>query len=315
MSALLNPFRAKTGSIARNVFGAAKEEKALVALKSGITDTSISTALSLIEGSSTKTNDVKYNLYKQIINRILSETPFLRELTFNTLLDGYLRFGTPSDTEYQRILSYACKMRYVEPVRSLLASIPPTLLTSLQNISYIDHTPTPLHMACKGGSKEIVTMLLEKGITPNQTDEKGRTPLFYLINKRKLGKDLSIIDDLVKQGAKLDETDNSGKTALMVAIIEEDKEVEAYLTGLGADQTIRNRSSDLAANNYKRMQNNRVRLGKMKKNVVVKKPARAGFEPVPTENNTRRKRIAAMAKMPVAAAPNNSRRYTRRSRK
>ena len=56
---------------------------------------------------------------------------------------------------------------------------------------------TALHLACKNGHKEVVGMLLEKGVDINSTNKEGQTALDVAIENYRQG----IADYLVSQGA------------------------------------------------------------------------------------------------------------------
>lgn len=59
---------------------------------------------------------------------------------------------------------------------------------------------TTLHCACKNGQYDFVKILIESGKTEiNPVDKKGKTPLKYLEDKIKKGRNYGHIFDYVKE--------------------------------------------------------------------------------------------------------------------
>lgn len=89
------------------------------------------------------------------------------------------------------------------------------------------------------------------GIDLNCADSYGRTPLMYSVMSVKdyNSPSLEIISLLVKSGAELDLTDNDGRTALMLALVDFGRarmDVISLLVSLGADVTIRDHDGNSA---------------------------------------------------------------------
>eukprot|EP01091_Cochliopodium_minus_P005308 TRINITY_DN1525_c0_g2_i1.p1 TRINITY_DN1525_c0_g2~~TRINITY_DN1525_c0_g2_i1.p1 ORF type:complete len:643 (-),score=219.29 TRINITY_DN1525_c0_g2_i1:342-2270(-) len=69
---------------------------------------------------------------------------------------------------------------------------------------------TPLHIACKMASKEMIFYLLERGAQVNALNNQKKTPLHYLIERN----EIQLARILIIQGAKKTERDRWGKTPL-----------------------------------------------------------------------------------------------------
>ncbi len=77
----------------------------------------------------------------------------------------------------------------------------------------LTQTDSLLHSAVGAGDVGVVKFLLREGFNPNATDEQGRTPIFSAINPY-IGIDPVMVQLLVDAGAKLDQVDRDGKSAL-----------------------------------------------------------------------------------------------------
>lgn len=78
---------------------------------------------------------------------------------------------------------------------------------------------TMLAHAARAGDSEAVELMLERGADPNAPDRSGRTPLFHVAEGPhdwvSHPEDIVyIVEDLLKYGADVDHTDDSGKTRL-----------------------------------------------------------------------------------------------------
>lgn len=83
---------------------------------------------------------------------------------------------------------------------------------------------TPLHSACAAGHAEVAAILLEGKADPNAT-AKGWTPLQIAASNG----NLTIVDELLKAGAKVDTKNPEGKTALDLAAANKHEAVVNYL--------------------------------------------------------------------------------------
>ncbi len=115
---------------------------------------------------------------------------------------------------------------------------------------------TPLHYACGKNDPELVNLLIANGATVNSRDNKGYTPLISCfientrpgingpipnicgtgINLNPLPRNTSynMVKALLNSGAKVNETDKEGKTALYYAIQEGNNPLIFLLLSLGA---------------------------------------------------------------------------------
>ena len=67
---------------------------------------------------------------------------------------------------------------------------------------------TPLHLAAQNDNLYFVRKLIEKGADVNAKDKYGNTPLFKAVYFYK--GDKQVINELLKNGANAEETNNSG---------------------------------------------------------------------------------------------------------
>ncbi|MBO9699052.1 MAG: ankyrin repeat domain-containing protein [Sporocytophaga sp.] len=117
---------------------------------------------------------------------------------------------------------------------------------------------TPLHYACSKNDPELVDLLLSKGANVNIKDSLGFTPLiscfkevtwpsfngpaigacgtYYLTSNRPHRvASYKIIKALLEKGAKINESDNEGRSALNYAILQNNQPVLLLLLSLGAE--------------------------------------------------------------------------------
>jgi ankyrin repeat protein len=77
-----------------------------------------------------------------------------------------------------------------------------------------EHGYFPLYVACKNGDNDIVELLLEKGANLEEKNEQRQTALIIAIQENQEKSHLEVIETLLKAGADLLYTDNTGHTAL-----------------------------------------------------------------------------------------------------
>lgn len=109
------------------------------------------------------------------------------------------------------------------------------------NVNIMDNDGnTYLNNACSEKDSDKIFFLLENGADVNQKNKDGITPLMnYIISKPT---DDYIIDVLVKYGAKINEQDNEGNTALHYAIIHGNSmRIIKCLLNNGSDRSIENK--------------------------------------------------------------------------
>ncbi|KFB35089.1 AGAP005326-PA-like protein [Anopheles sinensis] len=96
---------------------------------------------------------------------------------------------------------------------------------------------------------DIVEKLLQKPIDVNATNDRKRNALIILADRYRwakyYGHSLETFRLLLKRGAKLDEQDESGNTALHYAFQEEQWELVEFLIESGANTTVKNESNKL----------------------------------------------------------------------
>jgi uncharacterized protein len=147
---------------------------------------------------------------------------------------------------------------------------------------------TPLAAAAYMGSEPIVVLLLEKGADPNVLDKTKKTPIVYAVGRgfagvasqlldhgvdvnARYGNDLTalmwaagysdeagvddaakVLDLLIERGARLDDQDNRGRTALMIAAELGHTGAAEILVSHGAKRDLRDKqgktAGDLAGN-------------------------------------------------------------------
>ncbi|CAH1112433.1 unnamed protein product [Psylliodes chrysocephalus] len=88
------------------------------------------------------------------------------------------------------------------------------ILNDLENVNLRTiNNITPLHLACKYNSIEIMDLLITKGLSVKVLDGYGRSPLYYAVKRNK-----DILEFLFKKGHPVDIMDNFGATPLHYAV-------------------------------------------------------------------------------------------------
>lgn len=142
---------------------------------------------------------------------------------------------------------------------------------------------TPIEAAAYMGNEAIVRLLLTKGADPQTADTTGKSPICYAVGRGYLkiarvlldhsvnvnaryGNDLTVLmwaaghedgagssdvadvmELLIARGARLNDQDNRGRTALMIAAALGHEKAVDVLLAHGADRTIRDRQQKTAA--------------------------------------------------------------------
>ncbi|MFH1120851.1 MAG: ankyrin repeat domain-containing protein [Bacteroidota bacterium] len=111
---------------------------------------------------------------------------------------------------------------------------------------------TALIYAARNGSHPMLEFLVSQKANVNQVDTTGNTALFYCMDEPE------VFDYLLTNGVKMDHQNNMGRTILMEATGDSNKQLSNYLIAKGADVNIRDIngetalfncfSSDIAAN-------------------------------------------------------------------
>lgn len=141
----------------------------------------------------------------------------------------------------------------------------------------------PIEAAAYMGNESIVRLLLNKGADPQSTDTTGKSPICYAVGRgyakivrvlldhsvnvnARYGNDLTalmwaaghddgagssnvadVIELLIARGAHLNDQDNRGRTALMIAAALGHENAVNLLLAHGADRTIRDKQQKTAA--------------------------------------------------------------------
>ena len=102
----------------------------------------------------------------------------------------------------------------------------------IESKTILTNKMTSLIIAASRNHKSIVNLLIMQGANVNAKDIYGATPLHHAISK-------SCIDNaelLLNNGAKIDERDSEGRTALYCSVLHnESKEIVQFLIDHGAD--------------------------------------------------------------------------------
>ena len=98
-----------------------------------------------------------------------------------------------------------------------------------------EHGYFPLYVACKNGDNDIVELLLEKGANLDEKNEQRQTALIIAIQENQEKSHLEVIETLLKAGADLLYTDNTGHTALDWAQQNDDDDVIRLLIQYAPD--------------------------------------------------------------------------------
>ncbi|ORX65884.1 ankyrin [Anaeromyces robustus] len=76
---------------------------------------------------------------------------------------------------------------------------------------------TPLMQVCKGKNQEILKLLIAYGANPNIQDNNGKTSLIYLCGNKRYYRDSAIAEYVLENGANPLIKDNNGKSPLIWA--------------------------------------------------------------------------------------------------
>ena len=95
---------------------------------------------------------------------------------------------------------------------------------------------TPLYCAVKSGTVKIVEYLLLHGADPNLSNKYAETPLFIAATKGIYWMD--IIKLLVEGNADVNSCNNDGRSALFMAVMDENIPTTEYLATHGADLNV-----------------------------------------------------------------------------
>jgi len=103
-----------------------------------------------------------------------------------------------------------------------------------------------LHDAAKRGNADLVIKLVQDGLDVNQPNLEGQTPLMLAAQAEQ--NVVAVVNLLLTQGAKVNEVDRYGNTALIYAAQTGDLDAVKALVAHGADASIKNKSGATALN-------------------------------------------------------------------
>ena len=143
------------------------------------------------------------------------------------IIDGLFNAGlNPKSDEVTQALFYAAAAGQSKAIeRMLLAEVP-------VNAKSADGE-TALSFAASSGNLDTVNLLLQRGADPNAKSKAGLTPLMAA------GETEPIILALIKRGARINDQDNIGRSALIFAIINSQAKKLEILLENGADPNLR----------------------------------------------------------------------------
>lgn len=111
------------------------------------------------------------------------------------------------------------------------------------NVTEMYNGEQPLHMAAKSGKKEIVEAILEKGVDPKVSTQRGYTAL-HMASSR------DVADLLVQKGLDVNQTSTYRQTPLCMAADAGNLDVVEYLLSKGASLQIWAENGDMMPLNY-----------------------------------------------------------------
>lgn len=145
------------------------------------------------------------------------------------------------NNHYDTLLTLAIKKEHDEVVKMLVEKYPSTLKTFYPVSEFFNQNFTPLLLASKLDSVDMVACLLDKNADPNLGDQEGNTPLYYAA----LNGNIEIVNMLLKRGVKpydtlkkgqqdtvpLDAAINNDHTAVAKLLIKNSRGVSRQLMG------------------------------------------------------------------------------------
>lgn len=147
----------------------------------------------------------------------------------------YLLFGARADIN---ICDYYQRTPLFFAVESCQKEIVKLLLDFKVDVNaYARNFETPLQIAAEGGNLEIAQLLIKAGADPNILEDKGynKEPLIVNLVNSFIDSNSSMIELLIKAGARVNGESNGGLSALKWAIIKNNSYLIKLLIRYGAD--------------------------------------------------------------------------------
>lgn len=120
----------------------------------------------------------------------------------------------------------------------LLSALPLVAHAQLGGIKFQDVGPSAIFGPVRAGDWQSVDYLLKSGVSPNVRDsDEGQTPLVLAT----IGRQLDIVESLLKFNARIDVPDNFGRTALSWAAVKGEYEIAQILLDAKANPNHQNK--------------------------------------------------------------------------
>jgi ankyrin repeat protein len=145
-----------------------------------------------------------------------------------TFLLGQGAQANSTDEDSATPFMLACKEGWVGVARVLLQHVGPQALLETD-----EQGRMTVHVAADRGYEEMLTFLISEGAPANSRDYGGNTPLLWASYKGRTGVVQMLVQHIGKQAVQ--DTDNSGVTALHYAAIGGHEETAAFLISQGAE--------------------------------------------------------------------------------
>ncbi|KAG4095964.1 ankyrin repeat-containing domain protein [Neocallimastix lanati (nom. inval.)] len=181
----------------------------------------------------------EYNKF-QINNNVISNKIKDNSSSFVDLILKY-KFATPNDETLNCMMHCVCKRKNIEFLKKLIdknvnvnCKEKDTLITPLMDLCYYEKG---LHR--KGYNQclyDMFSILFEAGAKINEKDANGKTALMYLLSTKKAT--VKLLKLLVQNGAKINDLSNEGFSPLFYACCGNNRYVIKYLLVSGANPDI-----------------------------------------------------------------------------
>jgi hypothetical protein len=116
-------------------------------------------------------------------------------------------------------------------VRSALSELTDVVISEWQKPGRVD-SAHPALIAAVFGNREIIELLMSRGITIDVKDKYGNSPLVLAVSRK--DHDIELLDFIIQSGAGVDEVEDHGSTALGLAVHLDNLIAVRYLIEKGA---------------------------------------------------------------------------------